>query len=368
MKHLVSLPFDYWAAVLPSSCHRNVREEHIREYTDVLIPEVEAEELRLAILIPGHRTRSSGSNAAIEIFDWRGTLYRQALARKTGKPLDLKAFEDAVSPRFDHSPRGVPRRSARPVFDHTAFPSRGVRWGIDRPNPLCRWNIEHRAILDRWTATKRIVASEREHELAHAQSFLEKAVISVAGQVFVACPEPVWCIDAMGADKVRVRLEVDPRYVDSYQVFRLDRLDHARDWAHRVGGDQASPRKPEIFDGDSIRRNDEWALATWLVTKCQSLRSFPHEGSQARYLAGNLVQRLRAARRLPTWPQAEEILDALVTSIEDEGFWAFGDGRTRLELVRDRWLAAKSHGTSGCELLDAVDLEALAGLADEPRP
>lgn len=30
--------------------------------------------------------------------------------------------------------------------------------------------------------------------------------------------------------------------------------------------------------------------------------------------------------------KAEEILDALVTSIEEQGFWAFGDGRARLEL------------------------------------
>lgn len=369
---LLRLPFCYRAAILPSSRHTRADIEFISEYTDVLVPELSATDAVIAIEYDGYEALEYLDPLPGPIYLWNGRLYRGALPRGSDVPLKAAAFEEAVSARFDHF---ISEREGRlSPFRSELFPVLSSPWGDCRArNPLDCHDFERRARERRWKPTRKVLESDREARLGSAQSFLSEAVVLIEGHVFVACPEPAWSVDAYGAEAIRVRLDPDLRYGRPTDLFRLDRVGEAMEWARRLGGNNASPPEVRISEACILCRDDEWALANHLVASCSYLRGPFGEVDEAHEpleRAGMIVQGIRDEKRMPYETEVEDILEALETSLQaalPEGLTGHDRTDRDLRLVADRWALAKvaGRGPGNRMILDEIDRDALIGAFDD---
>lgn len=360
------LPFCYYAEVLPSARHRNVQSIWIREYIDVVVREVEPADFPVAISSSHLEETWIGEPAHGPVHKFGQRLYRPAVDERTGAPFDLETFEDAVSCRYDPSLLRPYDRFVDPPFRRSLYPRSGDGWIARGRNPLEDCSMADLAIVGQWKPTRRFVKSTRDAECACAHGFLSEAIVLVEGKVYVACVEPVWAVDQYGADRVRVRLEPEPTRLMPHSLFRLDRLDEAREWARLMGGDAPAPQPVEVFDPSALERDDEWAMACWVVSMFRrwSSRCDGEEETEATSDFEKFADRIRRQGGSPAREDVEELLEGL------SGFLAGFDPRrdymddwvrSHLEAIERRWrfAAAAGRGVGSRPYLEAQDLAAL---------
>ena len=365
------LPFVYQAIVLKSSRHRKRDHEQIREDTDVFIEEVDIRELRLAIRAEGvaRHSRSDLPDpfGSEPYFSYGGNLFRRASNQLTGKPFDALSFQDAVSAKYEMMPWYSDDPENPSPIDRRIYPMPGVRWGNSGWTPLFALDEAGYVKWRHWKPTRRFLSSTRNSALAIAQSHLSKAILLCEGEVYLACPEPVWTVQGPLDGPPRVLLDIAPYRCPAQNNFRLDRLDAARAWARRSGGDGAHPGDVDILDPDAVQRVDEWLLADTVV---EVARRFSWEYARWHEL-GPLPELRRFAmdcwdgQALIARSNVVKTLDAvecLINSIDErrpDGTIA-NSTENALRAIAQRWISLKQE--SYADDLDAADMAALAEL------
>lgn len=364
--HVLRLPFRCATSREPGSAYGH-------EEVDVVVQEISASDAPVSV-----RFERVGQTTVL--LGWNDRLFKVALDGD-GRAFSPSEFESAVS---IHSHR----QSGR-LFDPCEFPTRGVRWGVGEAPP-----IGGRA--------KRVARTHRQRNddlriaaMARASEFLPEAIVSIDGVIHVAVAEPVLAAPSYGRS-VSLSVVADPRRFDAMDVFRLDRIDEARDWleiCRGTGGELLG--NIEILRNDAIRRDDELAIATWLVQSCKfeegpevppsdetdlfRVMVQSHElGEADRPIAVGGRPGFRMGvpeRRLPTAAAAEDILEDLVTSLDaarskGKSLTAEQGMNELLALARARWEMAERRGrgsdTRGYRAAD--DAAALSGLNDSCHP
>lgn len=244
---ILLLPYVHPAEVVPWRC-RVARKRQVRDYTPVDIREVGQSEVETAFEIV-----TPNGTLPVEriIVSAEGRLMAPARRKDDGR---LLAAVDFVR---DHR-ESLSRSEA---FDPRLFPYPNMRHGKRDGDPMRQPTFQQLMAREGWRAAKDI-AEEKERHFGDAQAYYASAFLLVDGVLHVECREPVWTVHQRYGGDMGVRLE---RRADSFwssDLFRIDRLDAAMEWARRCGADDDPPASTVVPSSlHFIERNDPLEIA-----------------------------------------------------------------------------------------------------------
>lgn len=344
---VLRLPFRY-PLVRPGAAEDD-EPVHVRAYTFARIEEIAASDAPPAIRV------DDGSGREREYRVWGDHLFVPVLAPGTEVAVEPDAFEAMVS-------AGVSR--AAPRLDPEDFPFEGIRMGSGSRSPL---RCELAGTLKATAGLADLVEDEdgRARCEGRAQEFLAKAIVAIDGKMHLAAAEPVLAVVPLGP-QMRVTVETHPSRVAAYDAFRLDRIAAARAWAEPVDGPVALSGTFEVLHERALARDDEWAIAAWIVDRC--FRKRPPGGYPAA-TEGVAAACRRWRGEIPDGGGAEAVLEALSSAFAATGGHVTGFAGEDHSLARclERWRAAQAEGR-GVGMRDALsdeDAEALAAAVRE---